>query len=329
MIGGLGAAGCGAPSPVTRPAPAPALAPLKTAGPLSDLLPLAQLRWLILARPREIASIPFLIPPIGAVVPEEKLDRFAGATGVDLRQIPEAAVALYADEGGAETLFYLARHNGDPARIERSFRERFTSGAQRAEDRPDLIRCSGKVSGAQNTLVLIGRDILGVQQGGSAARGPARIAALYAEGKLKRSPTALAEEPLRSLIKRFGDAPLCALAPGPFQGELQRGARGLLAGATAIGASARPSAREGVAVVVAVAGDFSKSGEPASRALGDAWNELAAGSFGHLLGLDLPVQAPLTTFSPEAVACAIELDPQRLATGLRSATSARIEEIMR
>lgn len=329
LLAGAGVAGCGA-APPPPPAPAaPPLPPLKTAGPLADLLPLAQLRWLILARPREIASLSFLIPAIGTVVPEENLDRFAAATGVDLRQIPEAAVALYADEAGAETLFYLVRHNGDPATIERAFRESITAGAHRAEDRPDLLRVSGKIGAAQSTLVLIGRDILGVQQGGSAARGPARIAALYAEGKLKKSPTALGEEPLRSLIKRFGDAPLRALAPGPFQGELQRGARGLLAGATAIGASARPSAREGIAVSVAVAGDFSKSGEPASRELGGAWKELAAGSFGHLLGLDQPVQAPLTTFSPEAVACAVELDPQRLATGLRSATSAKIAEIMR
>jgi hypothetical protein len=213
--------------------------------------------------------------------------------------------------------------------IERSFRQRLTSAQHRAEDRPDLIRISGKIGSAESTMVLIGRDVLGVQRGGSPTRGPARIAALYAERKLKRSPTALADEPLRSLVERFGDAPLRAFAPGPFEGELRRGARGLLAGATAIGAAARPSAREGIALVVAVAGDFSTSGALASRELGAAWDELAKGSFGHLLGLDQPKQAPLTTWSAGAVACAVELDPLRLAQGLRSATSARIDEIMR
>ncbi|MFO0760928.1 MAG: hypothetical protein U0359_30910 [Byssovorax sp.] len=330
VLGSIAASACGAPA-TTAPAPPKAqlLPPLDTVGPLHKLLPLAKLRWLILARPREIASLPALIPPIGLVVPEENLNRFAASTGVDLRQIPEAAVALYAEEKGAESMLYLARHNGDPATIERLFRARLIGGEHRAEDRPDLIRLSGKLGLSQSTLVLIGRDILGVQQGGSPTRGAARIAGLYAEGKLKKSPSALAEEPLRSLAERFGDAPIRAFAPGPFEGELQRGARGLLAGATAIGAAARPSARDGIALSIAVAGDFSKSGDPASRELGRAWDELAKGSFGHLLGLDQPVEAPLLTFSPTAVACAVELDPQKLARGLRDATSAQIAEIMR
>jgi hypothetical protein len=165
--------------------------------------------------------------------------------------------------------------------------------------------------------------------GGSEARGPARIASLYADGKLKRSPTLLAEEPLRSLDTRFGDAPLRAFALGPFEGELARGARGLLAGATAIGGAVRPSAREGLLVVVAVAGDFSRSGPAASKELAAAWDDLAGGTLGHLLGLDRPVEKPLATHAADAVAVTVEIDPARLAQGLASATSARIEEIMR
>jgi hypothetical protein len=82
-------------------------------------------------------------------------------------------------------------------------------------------------------------------------------------------------------------------------------------------------------VVIAVAGDFSKSAEPASRELVTAWEELARGSFGHLLGLDAPVEPPLATHAADAVTVAVEIDPNKLAQGLADLTSARLAEIMR
>lgn len=322
-LGGCGAAGAerleGA-----RPAPLP---PLK-GGPLSGLMALSGLRWSIFVRPREIASVPWLIPPIASVVPEENFTRFAAATGIDLRQVQEAVIASYGGGGGEATL-YLARHGGDPRRVERWYRARFTGDERRTVDRADVVRLSGKVGGEPHAVALIGRDVVAIQQGGSVSKGPARIATLYATEKLKRAPTVLAEEPLRSLAARFGAVPLLGLALGPFEGELARGARGLLAGATAIGAGARPSAREGIALAIAVAGDFSTSGAAAAEELLGAWNELAGGSFGHLLGLDQPMEAPLATHAEDAVAVAVELQPRKLAAGLRAATSSQIDEIMR
>lgn len=321
-------AGCAAPPPPAVPAPkADEPTPLHVAE-LTSLLPLAHLRWLILARPRDIAAVPWLIPGIARIAPEASLVRFQAHTGFDLRQIPEAAVATYADGGGESTL-YLLRHNGDRVAIERLFRARLTGSESRVVERPDVIRVSGKIGTTTATLVVLGSDVVGFQFGGSVARGPARLAALYALGVLKKSPTAMTDEGLQALATRLGAAPLRAFAVGPFEGELARGARGLLAGATAIGATVRPSAREGLLAVIAVAGDFRKSGEAAERELTAAWTELAGGSFGHLLGLDVPVEKPLATHAPDAVAVAVEVDPNRLATGIAAATSARIEEIMR
>ncbi|XYH99060.1 hypothetical protein ACMHYB_04645 [Sorangium sp. So ce1128] len=323
---GLGLPACGgAPRPPARPAPP--LPPLGTAD-LTRLLPQAGLRWLVLARPREIAAVPWLIPSIGLVAPEENLARHARATGVDLRQVREAAIASYAGAAG-EVRFYVARHSGDPRAIERLFRRRLTGKERRALDRPDVVRVTGDIGRAPHALVLLGPDVVGVQEGGSPLRGPARVASLYALGRLKRSPTALSGGPLAALAARFGPAPVRAFAPGPFDGELARGARGLLAGATAVGAAARPSAREGIALAIAVSGDFSTSGEAASEELLLAWNELAQGSFGHLLGLDAPVEPPLATHAPDAVAVAVELSPQALARGLAAATGERIEEMLR
>ncbi|WP_437317895.1 hypothetical protein [Sorangium sp. So ce385] len=323
---GLALPSCGrAPRPHARPGPP--LPPLGTAD-LTRLLPQAGLRWLILVRPREIATVPWLIPSIALVAPEENLARHARATGVDLRQVREAAIASYAGASG-EARFYVARHSGDPRTIERLFRRRLTGKERRALDRPDVVRVMGDIGTAPHALVLLGEDVVGVQDGGSPQRGPARVASLYALGRLKRSPTALSEGPLAALAARFGPAPARAFALGPFDGELARGARGLLAAATAVGAAARPSAREGIALAIAVAGDFSTSGAAASEELLAAWEELAHGSFGHLLGLDAPVEPPLATHAEDAVAVAVELDPRALARGLAAATGERVEEMLR
>lgn len=320
---------CGGPRDPGTPAPKP-LSPLKTDA-LPDLLAHAGLRWLIVLRPREIAGIPWLIPPIASVVPEANFARFAEASGIDLRELHEAAIASYAGPEG-DVSIYLGRNSGDPrsrAAIERWILGRLTSGERRAVDRPDLVRVVGSIGREPCALTLIGRDIFAIQSGGSATKGPARVAALFAEGKLKRSPAALSLDPIRSLAARFGPAPAVAFALGPFEGELARGARGLLAGATGLGAAARPSAREGIALAIAVAGDFSASGQAASDELHRAWLDLATGSFGHLLGLDAPVSPPLPTHAADAVAIAVELDPRRLADGLAAATSAQIADIMR
>ena len=314
-------AGCAKDPP---PPKRPALPPLKTE-PLDELIALAGLRWVVLLKPRAIASIAWLIPSIGTIVPEENFAKFAARTGLDLRSLPSAAIASYDDD----TSLYLASHTGDPAAIERWFRSRLTSDERRSMDRPDMARITGKIGLRRHALALIGRSAVAYQEGGSAAKGPARVATLFAEGKLKRSPTVLATEPLRSLAARFGDAPARAFARGPFEGELARGARGLLAGATAIGAAARPTVRERIGLSIAVAGDFSTSAEPAAAELLAAWTELANGSFGHLLGLDQPADPPLATHSAEAVAIAVELDPRKLASGLAAATGIRIDEILR
>jgi hypothetical protein len=310
-------AGC-APHADPPPPKQPPLPPLKVQ-PLHELIALAGLRWVVLLKPRAITSIAWLIPAIGKIVPEENFSRFAARTGMDLRSLPEAAIASY-DTGAT---LYLASHVGDPAAIERWFRSRLTSAERRAMDRPDIVRLTGKIGLTPHALGLLGRFGVAYQEGGSIAKGPARVAGLFAEGKLKRSPSVLSTEPLRSLAARFGEAPARAFARGPFEGELARGARGLLAGATAIGAAARPSARE------KIAGDFSTSAEPAASALLAAWEELANGSFGHLLGLDQPVEKPLATHTPDAVAIAVEVDHQKLASGLAAATGSRLDEILR
>ncbi len=319
--------GCGATPPsVAKPAEKPE--PPLAVPSLEGLLPLAGLRWIVLARPREITSIPWLVPFVGTVISEARFDRFARGTALDLRRSPEALVASYRTDDGDATV-EIVRHTTDPRAVERAFRDRISTDGSRAVDRHDVIRVSGKIGTARHAFAAIGPDVACFQQAGSLARGPCRIASLFARGSLSRPSRVFSDPTLSALAERLGPAPARAFALGPFEGELARGARGLLAAATAIGAAARPSAREGILLSLAVAGDFSRTGEPASQELAAAWSDLAQGSFGHLLGLDVPVTAPLSTHAPDAVALVVELDPRRLAKGLSDATSNEIEEIMR
>src|SRR4051812_22115101 len=80
-------AGCASAPAAPPPSPRSEAPPPFRVAELTDLLPLAHLRWLVQAKPREIATIPWLIPPIGVIAPEGNLDRFAGSIGFDLRQI--------------------------------------------------------------------------------------------------------------------------------------------------------------------------------------------------------------------------------------------------
>lgn len=321
--------GCGPePAPVV-PSPRP-LPPLRTA-PLSDLVAAAGVRWVLLAAPRDLLGVPWIPPLVDIAVSGARFDRFARSTGVDIRTLPEAIVTAIAPAGDQadDVMFYLARHTGDPAFIERSFRARLTGAEKRSVDRPDLVRVSGDIGRAPHAAVLLGNDVAGFQEGGSMSRGPVRVAALFAENKLRSAHPVLAVEPLRSLAARLGAAPLAAFAPGPFEGDVARGLRGLLGAATAVGAVLRPTERQGFAVTLAVAGDFSASAGAAGAELLAAWNELAASRLGHLLALDAPVVAPSVTVAPDAVTLSVEISGRGLAEGLAKATATRVEDIFR
>ena len=134
---------------------------------------------------------------------------------------------------------------------------------------------------------------------------------------------------MRVLAKRFETAPLRIFAPGPFEGELARGARGLLAAATAVGAAFRPSPRESILLEIAVAGDFSTSASAASQKLEASWEDLAARPLGHLLGLDMPLSPAFPTYAPDHVSFVVDLDARKLAQGLADATLNEMREIMR
>lgn len=297
---------------------------------LDTIVPLAGMHWLVVARPKEIASIAWLEPSIAKLLDKERLDSSALQMGFDLRTLTEAVWAAYHTEDAAEDAsFQLVRHTSDPLVIERLFRDRLTADMVRSIDDPRVVRVSGRIGKTVHVYAGAGREVACLQQDGSADRGPCRVASLLALGKLKRSRSVFEDEAMRVLAKRFETAPLRIFAPGPFEGDLARGARGLLAAATAVGAAFRPSPRQTLLLDIAVAGDFSTSASEASRKLEASWEDLAARPLGHLLGLDAPLAPAFPSYAPDHVAFVVELDARKLAQGLADATSNEMREIMR
>ncbi|MFO0617358.1 MAG: hypothetical protein U0414_32480 [Polyangiaceae bacterium] len=326
VLGGtaLGGVACGAAPPAPAP---PKLPPLKV-DDLAGLVTAAGLSWIVLVKPRTIAQIAWLIPEIALFAPEKNLDVFEREVGVDLRAIPEAVVARFDDSlGGAD--LQLTRHGSDAEACERLFRKRITKQPVRAEDRPDVVRVSGDVGATPHAFARIGGDVLAYQEGGDVAKGPVRIATLYAQEKLKKTPRALDAEPLKSLRARFGDAPCIGLAVGPFDDDWKKAANGLLEAATGVGAALRPTARENIGFALAIAGDFHDSADAASATLMDAWDAFTATEMGKVLGLDHPVSAPIPSHLSDVVALSVEVEPRRFAEGLHALVMQDLDELMK
>jgi hypothetical protein len=157
-------------------------------------------------------------------------------------------------------------------------------------------------------------------------KGPARIALLYAGGELATVPTVANDPGLGALAKALGDAPLSVMMPGPFEGEMARGARGLFAAAESVGASLQPTARRTLRLEIVLVGDYSQPDEESF--LLAAWQDLAKADLGHLLGLHEPVVAP-DIHSDGVLRLRTELDPERLLRGLSAATVDSVREMMR
>ncbi len=319
--------GCSSDEPPRTPGPQP-LPPLATSD-LGALIPAAGLSWAVRARPREIAQVPWLIPAIAAFAPEERLDRWRTTMAFDLRQTTEAWFARH-DLGAGPSDLTLVRHNGRPEELERGFLARISQDPVRAEDRPDVVRIGGRIGPEAHGFVRLGRDVAAYQERGEPARGVLRIVAARAAGQLGEVRDVVHADPLGALLTRFGAAPLVAIAPGPFDAipEVGGEAARLLSVATGLGASLRPTARRRLGLALAVAGPFGDGAAGASEVLLHAWEHLAASETGRILALDRTMEEPLSTHTPEAVALSLELDPTRVAEGLRALVEQDLDALL-
>lgn len=304
------------------PAPAPSsprpTAPALHRGPLPDYLSAAGLRWLVRVKPQQILREPLLEEAVRQVVPSARLDAFAESSGVDLRQISEAAIA-----GFPYATFYLAEVSRGSAALARvRFGERLLSGAVTKRRHPGLVRMTGIVGQTPETLLTIDERVLAVSVGDP---GPAKIAEAYAEQRLKHAATAMHGAALSTLPDLYASNVAVLLAPGPFADDWQRAAAGLLQSTVALAIAVRPTANGKLATTICLSGAWQASAERAARRLEDAWRSLAQSSAGHLFELN---EVARVSSSPDLLTLNVELDTAGLVRGLRASVFADLAQIL-
>jgi len=325
----LAGLGCGSAQPPVERDVLPPTRPDRHVARLTDIVSAVGLEWLFVLRPAELMSLSWLRPSLSRVLRDERLDALAQATNLDLRVLPEIVLAGHRSPNadGSGSVFFVVRHEGDSAELERKFRERLTGDAERREIGHQLLGVWGRLGRQERAYVAAGRNVAGYQYDGSRARGAARIALLHAEGRLSANTAASNDPDVLALELRLGAAPARGYWLGPFDGPASRGARGLLGGATSAGLAMQPTSEGTLALTVRLQGAY--AGTNALTPLADAFQDLAASDLGHLLGLGSPRSPARVEEDAEGLRLLVDLDAHALLAGIAAATLESVREFMR
>jgi hypothetical protein len=302
---------CGAP-----PEPEHPRIPEPHAGPLTDFVPAAGLRWLVVARLSELAKDPELHSSMELLFPTPRIAAFALLTGVDLREVPVGLAA-----GFDYATLYAAETPGDNALVQRRFEQRLMGGGRLEEQVPNVHRISGTLGESPETLVRIDHRLAAVAVGDPT---PARVVELYALERLPRSPTALRGSALSTLPPDLESAPVRFYAPGPFAAEWGAAGGGLFEAALAFGVGAWPEG-EVIRCRAVLSGAFRADDLPP---LLHSWEKLAESSMGRLLGFDHPAAEPQVRVEDGRLVFEVQLARLPLMSGLRAAVAADVWEIL-
>ena len=312
-----------APSPGASPPAAaaePSAAPLQL-GELTDYVPAAGLRWLIAGSPRHFAVQPALRGARERWLSEQRLQAFAGATGIDLRRT-ERALAAGFDLG----TLYLVDSSGWVRPPEEPFEERLAGSAKLERPHPKLLRVSGLAGSVPEALLRIDDAAVAIAVGDPVL---ARIVEYRVRGRLERVVPALRGAALSRLpAELLSPGSLRLYALGPFSGEALPGdgrQRGLIAGAEAIAGAVELEGNV-VKLRLAVAGAWDQA-QDREHLLG-VWNALAASPLGHALALDQPSAAALVNATELLLTLEVALDAERLLTGLETVAAGKLDQLL-
>ena len=308
---------CATPAGKSVAPPAPAAQPLHR-GPLTDFISSAGLRWLLLIKPRQVLSEPELGAAISQVIPSVRLDAFAESSGVDLRALSQAAIASFP----YSTLYVAELPTGVAAVVRARFSERLLAGAVSKQQHPGLTRITGIIGQTPETLLTVDDRLLAISVGDPV---PAKIAAAYAEGRLKHSPPALRGAALSALPELASSNAAVWFAPGPFADEWQRAAGGLLQSTIALAITAQPTGNGKVATALYLAGAWQDSAEDAAGRLRAAWSTFARSSAGRLFELNDVAEVRA---SPDMLRLSVELELAALVRGVRASVLGDLSQIL-
>jgi hypothetical protein len=310
----LSGAACRGPAPPRAADPVEA-APLHR-GPLTDYVAAAELEWLLVVDLPALRADPAGRQVLTTFVSAESADAYARATGLDLRKAGTVLVARYP----LATVYLVETDEG--ATIEERFAERVEEPPEARRPHPQIQSLLGVRAGYPRMLVSVRGHFVAFAVGDPT---PARIAELYARGRITRATPALRGAALRDVASVVSRAPVRFYAPGPFEGAWHRGARGLLGGATALAASAELSG-EALEVRVLLFGAWDPI-EDIPRAE-EAWQDLAGSAFGALVGAEELARPPRVQVHGERLELVVALRIRPLLQGLRAAVAAELREIL-
>jgi hypothetical protein len=313
---------CGHPRAVASPREEPSL----HLSPVSDLVALGGLTFVVDARPRALFSHPAVIDAIATTLPEAELDAMARARGgLDVRSMEELSVAGY-----ASTTLLLAHQVVNPAKVEAAFTTRVAGVFARTIDsraddpRTVLVRLAGATGKQHESLVIFGREAVGLALGEDA---PLRASERFATRTLKKALPAWRGPPLDQLGAALGDGPLRAAAPGPFTGEWEHALGGLLGSASAVGGALTLEA-DVAKIEIVVTGPWGSRAKEAEARMAHAFDAVSASGLGRLLGLDHPATPIVLSSTPELVRFQVGVLIRPLVKGLFDATSSGIPEML-
>lgn len=318
-LAAAGSWGCASTPPPSTASAAPVSEwPELYRGALTDYVPSAGLRWLLVGNPRYFALHPELRPLRESWLTDARFTAFATATGVDLRRTEQALAAGF-DLG----TLYMADASGWVAPPEAPFEERLAGSGTVHRPHPQIWRVTGLVGSVPQALVRVDHHLAAVSVGDLV---PARVVELRARGRLANVTRALDGAALSDLPAELTTpGPLRFYAPGPFEGEWLSDRRGLIAGASALAAALDLEA-ETCHLRVALTGDW----EPARdrEHLLQAWHALASSSVGRLLALDPPQQPAEVDASARSLVLSVRLHTRSLLAGIERLLAQDVEELL-
>jgi hypothetical protein len=287
---------------------------------VTDLVPAAGLRWLVVAQPKTLLADPEFSRGVELLFPHSRLDVFAKASGVDLRELASACVAGF-DLG----TLYLAETRTEIGIAQQAFVDRLVSDPVIKHPGPGVTHITGIIGTTPESFVALDGFGLGV-----AVKDPtlSKIAAAFALGKLKKSPSALDGAALRELPRAASLAPLRFYAPGPFGEPWASGAEGLLGRTLAVAISATPQSGDRLRIEVILSGeylpDFAAENERARRSV----ERFEASALGRLFGTSTEGAQKEVVVERTQVVLRVTLTTSRVFAGLHTAVAADAAEML-
>jgi hypothetical protein len=317
LVGTLSLA-CASTPPKTAPPAKPP--PARYSGQLEDYVPAAGLRWLLRGSPAKLAESQSFRPALDVLLSQERLRGVARTTGFALETLPHGVIAGF--DLGTLYLAELPAPNAAQARarfIARQIRE----PGQRRPD-PNVVVLTGMNEGIPAGLVTIDDRVVAYGVGDPML---CRVVEAYARGKLK-AKRAFQGAALAGLDHESADAVVAAYVPGPFPERWQNAAGGLLAIATALSATLRPTSAGHATLELTLYGDFADSN--AAERLRSTYMSVASSSTGTLLGLGSALDVrTVTNAQNDRVTLMVPLPLTEIANGAHAVTSGDLDDIFR